>query len=101
MAKCAQCGRMLPAFSFQRICEWCVRHEAAQRGEEPEDAIQPVMPAPWAGGGTSTMLVTQAFLGVCVAVFVAMGAATGGASILAPTSQQLIEWGANFAPLTL
>jgi len=102
MANCVQCGRKLPPLFFgKKICEWCVRHEAAQRDEESEDAIQPVMPAPWLASGTSSMMVTQAFLGICVAVFVAMGAATGGASILEPTSQQLIEWGANFAPLTL
>jgi rhomboid protease GluP len=102
MANCAQCGRKLPQLSFgKKLCEWCVRHEAAQRGEEQEDTLQPVMPVPWAGGGVSTMMVTQAFVGICAAVFVAMGAATGGASITEPTSQQLIEWGANSAQLTL
>jgi rhomboid protease GluP len=101
MANCAQCGRKLPPFSLRKICEWCVRHEAAQRGEEPEDAIQQVMPTPWARSGASSMIVTQGFLGICVAVFVGMGLATEGASILEPTSRQLIEWGANSAPLTL
>ncbi len=47
------------------------------------------------------MMVTQAFLGICVAVFIAMGIATDGVSLRNPTSRQLIEWGANFAPLTL
>jgi rhomboid protease GluP len=101
MANCARCGRKLPLFSLRKICEWCVRHQAAQRGEESEDAIQQVMPTPWARSGASSVIVTQAFLGICVAVFVGMGLATGGASILDPTSQQLIEWGANSAPLTL
>jgi membrane associated rhomboid family serine protease/Tfp pilus assembly protein PilF len=101
MANCTQCGRKLPPFSLRKICEWCVRHEAAQRGEEPEDAFQPVMPVPWAGGASSTMIVTQAFVGICAAVFVAMGAATGGASVTEPTTRQLIEWGANSAQLTL
>jgi membrane associated rhomboid family serine protease/Flp pilus assembly protein TadD len=101
MANCTQCGRKLPPFSLRKICEWCVRHEAAQRGEEPEDAIQPVMPVPWAGGAVSSMMVTQALVGICAAVFVAMGAATGGASITEPTSHQLIEWGANAKTLTL
>jgi len=103
MANCVQCGRKLPPLFFgKKLCEWCVRHEAAQRGEEPEDAVQPVMPAPWLAGGTSSpMMVTQAFFGICVAVFVAMGVATGGVSIMEPTSQQLIEWGANSGPLTL
>jgi rhomboid protease GluP len=101
MANCAKCRRKLPPFSLRKICEWCVRHEAAQRGEEPEDAIQQVMPTPWARSGASSMIVTQGFLGMCVAVFVGMGLATEGASILEPTSRQLIEWGANSAPLTL
>jgi hypothetical protein len=56
MAKCAQCGRTLPAFSFRKVCEWCIRHEAAQRGEE-EDAIQPVMPVPWAHTNHSSGMV--------------------------------------------
>jgi membrane associated rhomboid family serine protease/Tfp pilus assembly protein PilF len=102
MANCAQCGRKLPPFSLRKICEWCLRHEAAQRGEEPEEAFQPVMPVPWAGSASTTMIVTQAFVGICAAVFVAMGAATGGTSILSePTRQQLIEWGANANMLTL
>ncbi len=103
MANCEQCGRKLPPLFFGRkICEWCVRHEAAQRGEEIEDTLQPVMPVPWASGGSSTRMVTQAFFGICAAVFVAMGAATGGSSITSePTTRQLIEWGANSASLTL
>ena len=98
MAKCSQCGRRLPAFSFQKICEWCVRHEAAKRGEEPEDAIQPVMPVPWAAGDSSGVIVTQAFFGINIAIFVGM--ALQGLA-MDPTSQQLIHWGANFGPLTL
>jgi membrane associated rhomboid family serine protease/Tfp pilus assembly protein PilF len=98
MANCAQCGRRLPAFSFRKICEWCVRHEAAQRGEEPEDAIQPVMPVPWASGVDTSATVTIAFFAINLIVFVAMaleGIATN------PTAQQLIPWGENFGPLTM
>jgi len=98
MANCAQCGRNLPAFSFRKICEWCVRHEAAQRGEEPEDAIQPVMPVPWAAGMDSSAIVTQTLFAVNIMVFVAM--ALQGIA-MNPNSQQLIQWGANFGPLTL
>jgi len=75
-----------------------VRHEAAQRGEEPEDAVQPVMPAPWVAGGTSSMMVTQGLLGINLAVFAGM--ALSGIA-MDPTSQQLIDWGANYGPLTL
>jgi len=99
MATCVQCGRKLPGLFFgKKICEWCVRHEAAKRGEEPEDAIQPVMPTPWARSRTSPMMVTQALLAINIAVFVAM--ALSGIA-LDPTSRQLIPWGANYGPLTL
>lgn len=99
MANCVQCGRKLRGLSFgKRICEWCVRHEAAQRGEEPEDAVQPVMPVPWAAGGTSAMMVTQALLALNVGVFVVM--AIQGIALNPPT-QALIDRGANYAPLTL
>lgn len=99
MANCVQCGRKMPPLVFgKKICEWCVRHEAAQRGEEPEDAIQPIMPTPWAGTSTSPMMVTQAFFGINIAVFVGM--ALSGIA-MDPTSQQLIQWGANYGPYTL
>jgi membrane associated rhomboid family serine protease/Flp pilus assembly protein TadD len=98
MANCAQCGRKLPPFSLRRICEWCVRHEAAQRGEEPEDAVQPVMPAPWANAGSSGMMVTQALLALNLLVFVTM--AVQGIALDPPT-QALLDRGANYAPLTL
>jgi membrane associated rhomboid family serine protease/Flp pilus assembly protein TadD len=100
MANCVQCGRKLPALFFgKKICAWCVRHEAAQRGEEPEDAIQPVMPTPWAAGaGTSPMMVTQALLALNIGVFVIM--ALNGVA-MNPTPQQLVERGANYGPLTL
>jgi membrane associated rhomboid family serine protease/Tfp pilus assembly protein PilF len=99
MANCAQCGRQLPALTFgKKICEWCVRHEAAQRGEEPEDAIQPVMPVPWAAGGTSAMMVTQALLLLNVGVFVVM-AFSGSAMDF--STRQLVASGANYAPMTL
>jgi rhomboid protease GluP len=75
-----------------------VRHEAAQRGEEPEDAIQPVMPTPWASAGSSGMMVTQALLALNLLVFVIM--ATQGIALNPPT-QALIDRGANYAPLTL
>ena len=98
MANCAQCGRKLPPFSLRKICEWCVRHEAAQRGEEPEDAIQPVMPAPWVAGASSAIMVTQGFFGINLAVFAGM--ALSGIA-MDPTPRQLIDWGANYGPLTL
>jgi rhomboid protease GluP len=99
MAKCLQCGRVLPAFSFgKKICQWCVQHEAAQRGEIPEDAIQTVMPAPWVRR-SSALTVTQIILGINVAVF--LGMALSGVSITDPTTRDLLRWGANSGGLTL
>jgi rhomboid protease GluP len=45
------------------------------------------------------MVVTQAILGINVAVFVAM--TLSGVSPLDPTGQQLVDWGANFGPYTI
>ncbi|HEX9111484.1 MAG TPA: rhomboid family intramembrane serine protease [Terriglobales bacterium] len=100
MANCVQCGRKLPALMFGRkLCQWCVQHEAAQRGEEPENAVQRVEAAPWLRSQSTSMAVTQAFFGINVAVFVAM--ALAGVSITDPTGQELVRWGANFGPYTM
>jgi rhomboid protease GluP len=56
------------------------------------------MPAPWARGGI-TRPVTQAIFGLNVAVF--LGMVLAGSSVLDPTTQQLIHWGANSGRLTL
>lgn len=99
MANCVQCGRQLPALSFgKKLCQWCVQHEAAQRGED--SPIQRVEPAPWLRQQSSSMAVTQAIFGINVAVFVAM--ALAGVSMLDnPSGQDLVRWGANFGPLTV
>jgi rhomboid protease GluP len=104
MAKCAQCGRQLPAFSFKRICPWCVQHEAAQRGEGGDDAKQIVMPAPWARQSESTITLTQVLFGANVALFVAMLIATylATGSISMDFSGEIeAHFGANFGPWTL
>jgi hypothetical protein len=75
MANCTQCGRKLPPFSFKKICQWCVQHEAAQRGDI-DDVKQHVMPAPWVRSESSITL-TQVLFGANVAVFLAMAAASG------------------------
>ncbi len=98
MANCVQCGRQLPALTFGRkICQWCVQHEAAQRGED--SPFQRVEPAPWVQRQSDSMVVTQAIFGINVAVFVAMVLA--GVSITQPTMGQLWHWGANYGPLTI
>lgn len=83
----------------KKICQWCVQHEAAQRGEEPENAVQRVEVAPWLRRQSASMVVTQVIFGINVAVFIAMTLA--GVSIMEPTGQELVRWGANFGPYTM
>ena len=98
MANCIRCGRQLPHLSFKKICQWCVQHEAAQRGEESDDAPQRVIPAPWVKREASISL-TQLILGANAMVFIAMVAASGPS--LDFTRQVMLHFGANYGPLTL
>ncbi|MBS1850236.1 MAG: rhomboid family intramembrane serine protease [Acidobacteria bacterium] len=101
MANCVQCGRKLPPFSFgKKLCPWCVQHEAAQRGELPENATQPVMPTPWTRtGNTLPIGITQILIGINATIFVFMVVA--GNSVMDPSTKVLLRLGANFAPYTL
>lgn len=105
MANCVRCGRKLPGLTFgKKICEWCVRHEAAQRGELAEDAPQPVIAAPWVRRHESTITLTHLLFGANVAVFLAMIVATvmNGGSPTSDFSFPLsAHFGANYGPLTL
>ena len=99
VANCAQCGRKLPGFVLGRkICQWCIRHEAAQRGEDV-DEVQPVMPTPWAASGAGSMILTQVFFAMNAAVFLGMAFAAG--SITDFSSGLLVQWGGNAGSLTL
>src|ERR1700691_2660152 len=99
MANCIRCVRQLPALMFgKKICQWCVQHEAAQRGELSDDAIQPVMAAPWVKRESSITL-TNIIFGANVMVFVAMVLASGPS--LDFTGPVLVHFGANVGPLTL
>src|SRR6202167_4546387 len=99
MANCVRCGRQLSGFTFgKKICQWCVQHEAAQRGEVREDARQPVMPTPWVRQNESTISLTQIIFGINVAVFLAM--ALSGSTVMDFPLGELIRFGANFGPLT-
>ena len=89
----------MPSLFGKRICEWCVRHEAMQRGEEPDDAVQPVMPAPWTSSTTSTLGFTQILVGINLLVFVAM--VLNGISATNPGGEALVRWGANWGRLTM
>jgi rhomboid protease GluP len=106
MANCIRCGRQLPGLSFgKKICQWCVQHEAAQRGEVVENARQPVTRTPWIGRGESTIGLTQIIFGICAAVFLGMVLASDNPlAFLHPTQEfptsESIHWGANLGALT-
>ena len=99
MANCIRCGRQLPPLTLgKKICQWCVQHEAAQRGELADDAPQPVMAAPWVRRESSISL-THILFGANVAVFLAMAFASG--SVMDFPGEVTVRFGANFGPLTL
>ena len=98
MANCIRCGRQLPGLTFgKKICQWCVQHEAAQRGEVADDAPQVVMPTPWVRR-ESSIGVTQIILGINVAVF--LGMALSGSTIMEFPIAESIHWGASVGALT-
>ncbi len=98
MANCIRCGRQLPGLTFgKKICQWCVQHEAAQRGELADDAPQVVMPTPWVRR-ESSVGVTHIILGINVAVF--LGMALAGSTIMEFSIPESIRWGANVGALT-
>ncbi len=107
MANCIRCGRQLPGFSFgKKICQWCVQHEAYQRGEIVEDARQTVMPTPWVRREASSIGLTQIIFAINAAVFVGMvidmvlHSSEPGASMMEFSIPELIHWGANVGALT-
>src|SRR3954453_6429744 len=100
MANCIRCGRQLPPMSFKKICPWCVQHEAAQRGEDSDDAKQEVMRTPWTQRAQSTVSLTQILFGANIAVFLAMALASG--TIASDFRGQVaVSYGANYGPYTL
>jgi rhomboid protease GluP len=100
MANCIRCGRQLPGFTFgKKICQWCVQHEASQRGELAEDARQPVMRTPWVRRAQPTISLTQIIFGMNIVVFLAMAPAT--LSIDGFPGGPAVAWAANIAPYTL
>lgn len=98
MANCIRCGRQLPPLTFKKICQWCVRHEAAQRGEEVDDR-QPVITQPWVRRGESSITLTQIIFGANIAVFLATALASKSAMEI--SGEVSVHFGANFGPYTL
>ena len=97
MANCITCGRRLPAFSFGARSDVCASCRAS--------AIDAATGYPGQPGAAPVALVrgkapvTRALVGINIAVFVGM--ALSGVSLSAPTTLQLLRWGANFGPLSL
>jgi rhomboid protease GluP len=99
MANCIRCGRQLPGFTFgKKICQWCVQHEAAQRGEVADDAPQPVIRRPWVSRSESTIGITQIIFGINAAVFVGM--VLSSSAVMDFPGGTLVHWGANVGALT-
>jgi len=76
-----------------------VQHEAAKRGELPDDAPQPVIAPPWQRSAMSSMSLSHALVGINVLIYVAM-VVVGGGSFSDFSPQQLVRSGANYGPLT-
>jgi membrane associated rhomboid family serine protease/cytochrome c-type biogenesis protein CcmH/NrfG len=102
MANCIRCGRQLPGFTFgKKICQWCVQHEAQQRGEIAEDAPQPVIRRPWVRrDSAATISLTQIFFGINVAVYLGMVLASGS-PFQEFSGAELVQWGANAGARTI
>jgi membrane associated rhomboid family serine protease/Tfp pilus assembly protein PilF len=99
MANCIRCGRQLSGFTFgKKVCQWCVQHEAYQRGELADDARQPVMRTPWARRSEPAIGLTQIIFGINAAVF--LGMALAGSTIMEFSTAESIRWGANAGALT-
>lgn len=81
----------------RKICQWCVQHERAQRGEV-DDVKQRVMPAPWVRS-QSGITLTQVIFGANVAVFLAMALASR--RVIDFPGQTMEHFGANIGPYTL
>lgn len=102
MANCVRCGRKLPWLSGGKnrdVCKWCQEYESAQRGESSGE-YQRVIPAPWQQRRYRGPLVMYVIFGINAAVFLAM-ALSGAPLLTGPPARELIQWGANFGPLTL
>lgn len=98
MANCARCGRELTAFSIGTASDLCAdcRTLAANN---PAFSSPTASPSPRAVVARGRPPITTALVGINLAVFVAM--LFSGVSLVQPSPQQLLQWGANWGPLSL
>lgn len=97
MANCITCGRPLPAFTLGARSDVCANCRASaidvptgfpgQPGAAPVTIVRSKAP------------ITRVLVGINVAVFIGM--ALSGVSLSNPSIGQLLQWGANFGPLSL
>ncbi|PYX88506.1 MAG: hypothetical protein DMG68_08290, partial [Acidobacteria bacterium] len=103
MANCVRCGKTLPAFSTGEASNRCaecrqIEQNVGADGVSSMDARNP--PSAQATQRTaSPPSATIALIAINVVVFLIMVAR--GVSLTAPTTLQMLQWGANFGPLTL
>ena len=102
MANCVRCGKALPAFSLATAgnrCAECRQIEQGIPGDPANNLDAQIPPAHTRRLIGFRPAVTMALIGINVAVLVLMVAR--GVSPSDPTRLQMVQWGANFGPLTL
>jgi rhomboid protease GluP len=98
MANCTRCGRELPAFSIGTASDLCA--DCRTLAANNPAISSPTAPAsPRAVVARGRPPITTALVGINLAVFVAM--LLSGVSLVQPSPQQLLQWGANWGPLSL
>jgi len=99
MATCARCGRELPAFSFGEASSVCPSCKQMAQSFQPQ-VPSPANASPPAARQTAYQFpVTVALLTINLLVFAAM--VLRGVSFVHPDTFQLLNWGADFGPLSL
>lgn len=91
MASCARCGGEVRPLSVGESSELCTRCQAAKPASQTQ--IAPRRAAPYRPPATTALLVVNTL------VFLAMAAAAR--SLQAPSNSLLLQWGANWGPLSL
>ncbi len=97
MAQCRQCGVKLPAFTFGSTPEYCKNCQSQQLPAQPQTADY--APQPIAIQKQPVLWATTVLIAANAAVFVAMVAT--GVSVMDPTPEQILKWGADYGPYTL
>jgi rhomboid protease GluP len=103
MANCVRCGKALPPFSVGTTSNRCAECRQLEQNVADSPASNTNAP-PWTQSAQRRTaafqpIATIILIAINVAVFVIMVAR--GVSLTDPTTLQMVQWGANFGPLTL